>query len=377
MTTNLVPYTTQDRARTRAMARRTWLAAQLRESSSERGPQWRVEERPPEGSSTDRRSLDDSPFEQLGQLARLKWQMNSLPCLLLERLTDLVLADTYDQGDKSSSSPFAVKLQPLPIGVHRNLFPWRAVICSHDERRIAEQVRKYADWLGIGVDLEEPATVRFTGRCTADYGGFAGLVGGLLEGDDLYALTCHHVVTANCGSLAPLPTLGQVPPTISTSVPDAVLLRSGTPCFHVPSQDARPYALATNPLIEHIMLKRLPVSQNHPEASVRIAGVVKATVSTTTVGDKVVRGPLVEIIPDRKSYLFGLLKLPLGAKHFSSPGDSGGWVIDTGTRSWLGVVTAGDDRGSTYATNASFLLEYFRKLLGSQAELLPTSWATS
>ena len=48
--------------------------------------------------------------------------MNSLPCLLLERLTDLVLSDTYAQGEKSNSSPFAVELQPFPFGARRNLF---------------------------------------------------------------------------------------------------------------------------------------------------------------------------------------------------------------------------------------------------------------
>ena len=59
------------------------------------------------------------------------------------------------------------------------------------------------------------------------------------------------------------------------------------------------------------------------------------------------------------SYFFGLLKFPLLRRRFSYPGDSGSWVREIESDSWIGMVTGGDDLFSTYATDAGCLLDYF------------------
>jgi hypothetical protein len=258
----------------------------------------------------------------------------------------------------------------------RGLFPWRVVVCSHETENIVKGLTPLTDWLGVGVDVDEPRVLSPLGRCHAGYDGKDGLLGGIVQSGDTYGVTCQHVISSTCNSLAVHQNTSPNSASISiTSIPDAVLLNSQNPCFESPPRESVAIvSAATTSWLERCMSRRIPVRQIHPRSQGSIAGVVKATVSASTIEQRVYRFPQIEVIPSLTSYFYGLITFPLVKRRFSYPGDSGAWIRDSESGSWIGMVTAGDDRGSTYASDAGCLLDYFSQLTNAQTFLMPATW---
>src|SRR5260370_7397847 len=148
--------------------------------------------------------------------------------------------------------PASVSLVPLRRAlVRRELFPWRVVISTTDPGQVGTELSRFRDWLGIGVDVDDPVAPYPLGRCTAGYDGLDGLAGGMVRTPEPFLVTCQHVVSTACQSLAKAPSgrghvspRGQsapIPPAAPrvTSVPAPVLLRPRPPRFPAP-HDPRP-----------------------------------------------------------------------------------------------------------------------------------------
>jgi len=372
--TNIIPDSSINHARFRARERREWLLQILAETKNSI-PNWIVEETPPETRSSERLSISDFPAELYGQLARLRWQLSSEALLLLERVTDAVLQILDVRSNSNFPRPIAVKLAFSGARQGSQKFPWRVIVCSFERERLQRGLAPLADWFGIGVDIDEPTFVTPLGRCLVGYDAKFGLVGGILRYDEPYAVTCGHVISSSCNSTSGhLASVHTLPYSGVTSIPDAVLLQTNTPCFEVPDEAAEPVSAALPSWVEHCILARVPVRQSHPNSQSHIAGRIKTVVSVSTIGEQLYRFPQSEIIPRSISYFFGLLKFPLFKRYFSYPGDSGAWVREAQSGAWIGMVTAGDDHGSTYLSDAHSLARYFGLLANNSELSLSTTW---
>jgi hypothetical protein len=78
--TNVVPYSTNARARFRASERRAWLARIL---EAQTRPVWAVEEIFAPETKPKESLPNEDPSESFAQLVRLRWQMDSNALLLL------------------------------------------------------------------------------------------------------------------------------------------------------------------------------------------------------------------------------------------------------------------------------------------------------
>jgi hypothetical protein len=71
------------------------------------------------------------------------------------------------------------------------------------------------------------------------------------------------------------------------------------------------------------------------------------------------RFPHLEVLPWYGSFLGRILNRP-----FTKHGDSGTWVFDVQSGSWIGMVVAGDDRNAaTFIAEAGPLVDYFEQML--------------
>lgn len=359
---NVVPYTSSSTAAARARDRRKWVLKSLDEFRAEL-PRHEVIENPP-GIESAQPETAPSETEGFGQLARLSWQLRRDVTLLAERAADLLLGDPTIREFPEAIS--AIRVLPVDLWKRRRgQYNWRVVINTLKPSLVADTLQRQPDWLGIGVDVDDDVNIKPLGRCTSEYGGMAGMVGGLVQAAaGTYAMTCRHVVVAQCRSTArnlpqvPNGALGPV-----TSSPDFVLLDTMTPCFRCPeigaaAAVATPHAAGFETLID----ERTTVQMNHPECS-RSPGVVKSGVQGIRIGGRMERFPCLEIIPRVDAYLFGLWRNPLRRK-FIQEGCSGAWVTEDATATWVGMVAGGDDRGSTYALEANALSEYVSRLIG-------------
>jgi hypothetical protein len=370
---NIIPPSSLKHARFCAQQRREWLLSQLAEYDNE-PPRRVIEETPPDMKPIEHPNISDYREECLGQFVRLRWQLNSDVFILLERVTDAVL-QIFDT--KHNELLITVKIEPLRkfMGT-RDLFPWRVVVYSNEIERIIEGLTPLADWLGVGVDVEYTTVSELLhlGRCSSGNDGSDGLLGGIMQSAQAtYGVTCQHVISSSCASLAIPQNFSLKYKPTTTSIPDAVLLNHHTPCFEAPERNVETVNAATPNQIDYCMLNRIPVRQTHPHSQGKISGVVRATVSASVIGQQIYRFPQIEVTPYLVSYFFGLLKFPLGKKSFSYSGDSGAWIRDSQIGSWIGIVTAGNNQGLTYASDASCVLDYFSQLT-NQSFLVPATW---
>ena len=285
MAKNIVPYPTLSDARLRARERRKWLLEILAEEQDGL-PKWVVEETAPSMTQPERFTIADYPAECFGQIARIRVAVEKRRILLLERATDAVLPILRLSEGRNEAYPELVKIMPLYWNARaRGLFPWRIVVSSYQLDRIKEGLAPTAEWLGIGVDIDKPRRLTHFGRCRVGDDGMDGLVGGVVRFRETYGITCHHVISSACKSLAKLQHISQNPASIPfSSVPDAVLLNYQNSCFEAPIENAEVVNVATTSLLERCMRARVPVRQTHPESQGALAGVIKAIVSTSPIG---------------------------------------------------------------------------------------------
>lgn len=88
-------------------------------------------------------------------------------------------------------------------------------------------------------------------------------------------------------------------------------------------------------------------------------GFIYSYVHAFPLRGRLIRFPHLQIMPRRTRFL-GLIEWPFFGGPFSRPGDSGSWVIEARTKTWLGMVIAGDkDFHATFVAEAQPLLAYF------------------
>ncbi len=375
MPTNVIPYSTVSHATSCAEDRQRWVINYLSGPGPQRREQQRftvVEEPLPDRPSQheDLPPLEEDDFEFLGQLTRLRWQLASRALLLLERATDVVIQLFRAESSLAWKNSLHVSLQRLRRArVQGSLFPWRIVVRTREKEMLSGVLPRYADFLGIGVDVDDFHEVRPLGRCQAGYGdGQEGLVGGLIldaTSNVTHAVTCGHVLARQCGSLSPpFRPREEIDPRRqrgTTHWPDVALLDHGNPCHEVPPPNAPTVQPMNQAAIDRCVTDLLPVYKRHPHAR-RNAGLVASTNSLVSVGDTTYRFPHVSIIPRRIEYAFGMVTLPL-SKHYSKPGESGAWVCGADS-SWLGMVVGGMEGGVTYAVEAGALMAFVSAILG-------------
>lgn len=381
MATNIVPYSTATQARLRARERERWVLGHLSRGGEQT---FHLLEEPLPGTP-ERSGPEEAPetprfegeFESFGQLARLRWQLRGDALLLLERATDVITQLLRrDSGSSAWKQTTRISLHPLRRAFfQRTLFPWKIRVLTTSQQLLINSLQRYTDFLGIGVDVDDYQHATPLGRCQGDYGGMEGVIGGLLldtTTNDTYAVTCAHVLAPGCGSrvdqpggpprrrpgpMAPPPT----PPQGGISnVPDVALLGDGNPCFEVPRAVAHTVEPASQADIDRHILNILPVHKTHPDAR-RVTGVITSVVSTIALGDRAYRFPHVSIVPRRIEYLWGALTLPL-TRHFSKPGESGSWICGDAS-SWLGMIVGGAAGGTSFAVEASALLDFLATML--------------
>jgi hypothetical protein len=256
-----------------------------------------------------------------------------------------------------------VRIEPLQDDDEGRLFPWKSVIETDDPEYYLKNLAPIGEWLGIGVDLMPRRPVHLLKRCI-EPGGLEGVVGGLVEDSEQFAMTCNHVLSPNCSS-ARVRGNPYIDPSLPKNEPDAALVRLDTPCLEVPNgRRKRRYIVPSDQVLADCVQNRTEVFKLNSRARKNPGFVHNVTqfIPQTEEGPPY-RCPNVEIKPYQNSYIFGALKLPLFNGRFSKPGESGSWVEHKEMGIWFGMVVCGMPDGSTYAVLGDYLLDYFQERL--------------
>ena len=140
--------------------------------------------------------------EIYGQMARLKWQLNSTEYLLIERLTDLVIILIRDNKELISDYPL-IKLESIDkFERKKGNFIWKAIIEADNLGLYSELLFKYKEWIGIPIELRQKKyyTIKQNGHC--ENSTEEGAVGGhIIYNNVEYSMTCSHVLAPNCCSV--------------------------------------------------------------------------------------------------------------------------------------------------------------------------------
>jgi hypothetical protein len=94
-------------------------------------------------------------------------------------------------------------------------------------------------------------------------------------------------------------------------------------------------------------------------------GLVKddADLRGTRIGNYFYRGPHLEISPYFYKRFGITLPLRPSRRRFSTPGNSGAWVVEAADKTWVGLIVGAEDPPNTraYAISAYFLLDGFER----------------
>lgn len=281
--------------------------------------------------------------------ARLRWTLQSDPLLLLDQVCELI----EHFARPSPTHSLSVSLRPLRAEARTpDAYPWRVVIESSDPN-LPAHLHESPVRPSIAVDfVYAKAPLRPFNRCQAGNGGLAGVAGGILMQPSTgrhWSTTCRHVTGDGCMSMA-------YPPGdwSDASTPDAVLLHSDSSCFTRPSApvDVAPASEADT---ARLQTSAAPVRKFHPDRPTKL-GWVRYPVGAVHYMGRLIRFPHFSVRP--RQWQVGPLRFPPGV--FSRPGDSGSWVLEEGSRLWLGMVVAGyDDGQDVMVADGRALLDYF------------------
>jgi hypothetical protein len=321
---------------------------------------------PPTFEFVEPRSFADILPEAYAQTVRLKWQLSSNELLLLERLIDAVVVLKRSKArpplQENYEEPLSIKIEYLGRSFReRGFFPWRAVIETDNPEFYREAFHSLSDWLGIGVDLAPTQKVLLFGQCEIPQG-VEGVVGGIVVGQDEFGMTCSHVISPNCGSLE---LKGE--PDAGGEQPDAALIKSGTSCFELGERrlNKRPINVAPSLLIESCIINKTNVVNLNLNKGNN--GFIMARVGAFAVGKVLYRFPHLQVISKR--ILLGFITIPFVYRYFSEPGNSGSWIGETDTESWIGMVIGGSRNPPiSYVAEAQPLLDYFELYLSQKAK---------
>lgn len=298
-------------------------------------------------------SDEAAPF---GHLASLRWQLQADQFLLFQRVSDAL-------------SYLGLKEWTILLLRDEDRFgklPWRVLVESSAPKEASLALRAYESWLGIGVSFAEAEPESSVlGRCSYGHDGLEGVVAGFLrrEHGDSAALTCLHVVSSTCPILLWPSRPADLASYLADGNHDAALLGADAPsCFH----EARRRSLlrvspASTTEIERLRDERVLVTKHPPSG---MHGTVECYAQGFRAGVYLYSAIHVLVLPTER---------PFALQHdFSVPGDSGSWVIDGSTGSWVGMVVAGrkarHSKGS-YVAPAEQLLEMLT--MGLREDLHP------
>jgi hypothetical protein len=301
--------------------------------------------------------LTDNIPEAIGQTVRLRWQLELDELLLIDRVVDAILLLKRHEKDLFANEVPLIRLERLRKSlVRRGYFPWKVVVETDQPTIYKRFLFGIHDWLGIGIDTAPKRKITQFGFCQIT-GGREGTIGGMVTGSDLYAVTCAHVISPNCGSVRFRSQLDE-----DTDQPDAALLEAANPCFPAPFGTRVVLPVATESLIEACIKARTLVEKLQ-NTRTGAPGYVRTRVSTIPFQGVLFRFPHLEIKPYRMRQ-WGL-RFPLFRRSFSVNGDSGAWVIERDTESWLGMVVGGADDHSSWLIEADPLLRYLEDNLAT------------
>jgi hypothetical protein len=203
-------------------------------------------------------SFEDNHAKACGQMARLVWQLQDDHFLLAERVVDAVVSIRRVADRQLSQSPGRPLQYPLVrlVSLSRkdrrlDLFPWVAVIEASNPEPYKRALGELTDWLGIGVGFSASRSIRPFESCREGFGA-VGTIGGILSnGNQEYAVTCSHVLAANCKLVQ-----FRGDPKADSNQPDAALLDRGTPCFNISHPTISSYCLTELQLQDFIQRRR-------------------------------------------------------------------------------------------------------------------------
>ncbi len=183
-----------------AAERRSFLSRFLDISDPVEFPQFEIRETPPGTEATSSRR-EFSPSDAVGQMVRVRWQIDRSELLLLERVVDTAISIVLRQledGDGRASSGLlgAIRLEPLRRSRARDFFPWTVILETNYPEVFRSDFERLQSWLAIGIDFDRPKEIIRYGLCHSP-GGKLGEVGGLLtvqnESFAIPALMCFHI----------------------------------------------------------------------------------------------------------------------------------------------------------------------------------------
>jgi hypothetical protein len=291
------------------------------------------------------------------EFVRREHERSSVPLALAARVTDAVLslvsADTGLDATRGSWFPEEMGYQCIVRrSSARGTIGYRVQIECHQPEYIAGLLRRVdASWIGI------ETTVTY-GEAPHPLQGLSGKVGGILgpligpAGQvGPIGLTCSHV-DEDLGP--PFLDLYCGPPEGLTACPDIRCVQFPDAEAHETMFVRRASAQVTEQLMTHqIRVARTP--QGPPP------GLLLDFVETFDYLGRTNRFPSIRL----HAQSVKILGLRWSRRDFSKPGDSGSWVVDLESRTWLGVVVAGRDMtGDCYAHRAGPLVELIERRCG-------------
>ena len=289
------------------------------------------------GQAAEDGSLD--ALEIAAQRARLVSELESVPALLLARLTDAIEEACARYGDAVPTA-MAEPRRRSP----EDLFPWKLVVEAPEEwlrvRLDAVGLRDgtLEEWLPLEIATRPTRSVANYHACI-ESGAMNGRLGGWIHaGDEQLLMTCSHVLAPSCRSvvlrtrpwLRGTPDLGLVTP---------------SPCFpeslRGPGRRSRPASQST---LERWGMSRESVVIAHPWL-LRRRGRVIAIASTLFLGTQTIRFPHSQVVPQMTLRDFLCFWRP---PWFAKPGDSGAWMYHPKSGEWGGMVTCGDNHENAF-----------------------------
>ena len=325
----------------------------------------RLVEFPPGNEFLDDQPLSDDPSEvQFAETIRLQTeqQLGAL-AHLLARVTDALEAAIADAARVQrlpravliglhSPAVYASRVPPL-VRAEASRFPWRAVVQCTRREWMLERLAPWANWFGIGVDVEQANVVA---PHVCKYGGQLGRLAGQDSVNGAAVVwTCAHVISPTCPSARYSVPLGRDP-----SLPDFALIGSDNPCWKTPPR--------IGTVASPSELERLATDPQHR--------VVREPVGLTTRRGGSIQGLLghwgislaggfahygifcrfPSLIVTRRRTLLDIGQFA-GHRTFSAPGHSGSLVRDADTHRAVGMIVAGSGPNS-FAHQASALQRY-------------------
>jgi hypothetical protein len=359
----------QRRAEEAITERREFIGRRSREYLGSRQPVEILEIPPPLSRSIELRNLSEEAAD--ATLVRLVYQRDG-QALLFDRVVDAIVCFARAR-QPSLVSGTEILLRSLHWWERlQGEYGWVALIRTDHPDEIAQFLTSIRDWLGIGVRVARPAGWAHQKRCM--YSGDLGTVAGRLMTRDFqtsYYLTCAHVVPKSCVQVRLTRETAK-----QTGEPDAALLRDHE-CVQQRTSFAR-VRFVTRRVLTDIGAQRMPVERVGGHSR-KVTGYVKNDQATywTKDGDHE-RFPACIVQTKRTRYVWGLLPLPLSRHRFSSPGDSGSWVLarrnGDARQVWLGMVAAGgegDVKMESYVVKSAPLLLYLRRRLRNESPFIP------